>query len=49
LTRLLIAKSLETYLVPKKPEPVTAEQLHERGRVIGYTKCPFAHLFERTS
>lgn len=42
-------RELESYLVPKKPQPVTVERLHQLGRGIGYTKSPFAYLFERTS
>ena len=42
-------KNLDTYLVPKKPQTVTVEHLHQLGRGIGYTKSPFAYLFERTS
>jgi hypothetical protein len=40
---------LDTYLVPKKPQPVTVERLHELGRGIGYTRSPFAYLFERVA
>ena len=39
---------LEGHLVPKEPVDVTVDLLHERGRGIGYTKSPFAYLFERT-
>ena len=39
--------SLDSYLIPKKPQPVTIETLHETGRGIGYTKSPFAYLFTR--
>lgn len=42
-------EDLDTYLVPKKPQPVTVERLHELGTGIGYTKSPFAYLFERVS
>lgn len=42
-------RELETYLVPKRPQPVTVERLHELGRGIGYTKSPFAYLFERVA
>jgi hypothetical protein len=42
-------RELETYLVPKKPQSVTVERLHELGRGIGYTKAPFAYLFERVA
>ena len=38
---------LDTYLIPKKPQVITAELLHESGRGIGYTKSPFAYLFTR--
>ncbi len=43
------AKELDTYLVPKKPQSITAEFLHETGRGIGYTKSPFAYLFTRVA
>lgn len=42
-------EDLDSYLVPKKPQPVTVERLHELGRGIGYTKSPFAYLFERVA
>ncbi len=42
-------EALEEYLVPKKPQTITAEALHERGRGIGYTRSPFAYLFERVA
>jgi len=38
---------LDTYLIPKKPQPVTVEILHETGRGVGYTRSPFAYLFSR--
>jgi hypothetical protein len=41
-------EDLDTYFVPKKPQPITVERLHELGRGIGYTKSPFAYLFERS-
>lgn len=40
-------RDLGTYLVPKKPQPVTVEGLHDLGRGIAYTRSPFAYLFER--
>jgi hypothetical protein len=40
-------KNLDTYLIPKKPQPITKETLHQSGRGIGYTKSPFAYLFTR--
>jgi hypothetical protein len=42
-------RELDTYLVPQKPQPITVERLHELGRGIGYTRSPFAYLFERVS
>jgi len=39
--------NLDTYLIPKKPQTITAELLHELGRGIAYTKAPFAYLFRR--
>jgi hypothetical protein len=41
------AGELDTYLIPKQPKPITVDLLHETGRGIGYTKSPFAYLFER--
>ncbi len=38
---------LDTYLIPKKPQSITVDGLHEAGRGIGYTKSPFAYLFTR--
>ena len=38
---------LDTYLIPKKPQHVTTETLHQSGRGIGYTKSPFAYVFTR--
>jgi len=38
---------LDTHLIPKKPQSVTVETLHESGRGIGYTKSAFAYLFTR--
>lgn len=40
-------EGLDTYLIPKKPQTITAETLHESGRGVGYTKSPFAYLFTR--
>lgn len=42
-------RELDTYFIPKRRQPVTVERLHQLGRGIGYTKSPFAYLFERTS
>lgn len=38
---------LDAYLIPKKPQSITTETLHETGRGIGYTTSPFAYLFTR--
>ena len=40
-------EDLGGYLVPKKPIDITVEMLHERGRGVGYTRSPFAYLFDR--
>ncbi len=42
-------RELHTYFIPKRRQLVTVERLHQLGRGIGYTKSPFAYLFERTS
>lgn len=39
---------LDTYLVPKKPQAITIDGLHDWGRGIAYTRSPFAYLFTRT-
>ncbi len=39
--------NLDGYLWPRKPVEITVDSLHELGRGIGYTKSPFAYLFER--
>ena len=39
--------NLESYLIPKRPQPLTMEVFHESGRGIPYTKSPFAYLFTR--
>lgn len=41
--------NLETYLIPKKAQTVTAESVRKSQRGIGYTKSPFAYLFTRVS
>ncbi len=41
-------ENLETYLVPKTDDVISAEYLHERGRGVAYTRAPYAYLFERT-
>lgn len=40
---------LDTYLVPKKPQDITADSLHASCRGVGYTKSPFAYLFTRVA
>ena len=42
-------RDLDTYLIPKKPQMITAESLHETNRGIGYTTSHFAYLFTRVS
>jgi len=42
-------KDLDTYLIPKKPQAITADSLHQANRGIGYTKSPFAYLFTRVA
>ena len=41
------ADDLGTYLVPKRPEQLTAEHLHRSGRGVAFTRPAFAYLFER--
>ncbi len=38
---------LDTYLIPKKQQTVTAESLHRTNRAVGYTRSAFAYLFTR--
>ena len=38
---------LDTHLVPKKSQDVSAESLHRTQRGIAYTKQAFAYLFTR--
>jgi hypothetical protein len=38
-------RNLDGYLIPKRPNAITPEFLHERGRGLAYTKSPFAYLF----
>lgn len=45
----LSTAQLDTYLKPKRVVEVTAELLHRTGRGVGYTKSPFAYLFERVA
>ena len=45
----IVRSGLGDYLIPKKPQIVTVEGLHESGRGIGYTTSPFAYLFTRIS
>ena len=39
-------RGLHGYLIPKRPIEVTPQELHEKGRGIGYAKSPFAYLFQ---
>jgi len=43
----VVDSDLATYLVPKRPQTVTAAGLHDSGREISYTRSPFAYLFTR--
>lgn len=38
---------LNSYFVSKKRQEITPELVRELGRSVGYTKSPFAYLFER--
>lgn len=40
---------LNTYLIPKRAQAITAALLHDTGRGIAYTKSPFAYLFTRVA
>lgn len=42
-------RGLDRYLIPKKGERPTAEQLHDDGRGIAYTRPAFAYLFRRAA
>ena len=37
---------LDSYLIPKRPVTITAENLHHTGRGVAYTKPTFAYLFQ---
>lgn len=39
--------NLDSFMIPKKPQTVTAEGIKRSGRGIAYTKSPFAYLFRR--
>ena len=39
-------RNLDSYLIPKRKIEVTADLIHESGRGVGYTKSPFAYLFQ---
>ena len=41
--------NLDGYLIPKKLQEITIDTLHESRRGIGYTKSPFAYLFNRVA
>lgn len=43
------SRELATYLVPGRDVEVTRASLHASGRGVGYTKSPFAYLFERVA
>ena len=39
-------RNLDSYLIPERDIEVTADLIHDSGRGIGYTKSPFAYLFQ---
>jgi hypothetical protein len=41
------SKDLDAYLVPTKPQAISAEVLHRTRRGVAYTKPAFAYLFAR--
>lgn len=41
------SNKLDTFLIPKKAQSISAESLHQSGRGVGYTRSPFAYLFTR--
>lgn len=43
----ITSADLESYLIPKKPQTITAASLYRTGRGIAYTRNPFAYLFTR--
>jgi hypothetical protein len=46
---LISATDLDTHLIPKKPQHITIDLLHETGKAIGYTRSAFAYLFARVA
>ncbi len=40
---------LDTYLVPKRPGPITRDAVLRSGRAVAYTRPCFAYLFTRVS
>ena len=40
-------KNLAAYLIPKKPEKFTEEQIRESGKSVGFTKTAFMYLFRK--
>ena len=38
---------LDSNMIPKKPQPITAASVRKSGRGVAYTKSPFAYLFRR--
>jgi len=40
---------LDRFLIPKKPQSITAETLHRTGKAVAYTISPFAYLFTRVA
>jgi len=42
-------KDLDTYLIPKKPQAITVDSLHQSNRGVGCTRSPYAYLFTRVA
>ena len=41
------SEGLESRLIPRRPQAISVETLHQSGKGIAYTKPAFAYLFER--
>jgi hypothetical protein len=39
-------RNLDGYLIPKRDIEVSRDLIHEVGRGIGYTRSPFAYVFQ---
>lgn len=45
----VVDEELDEYMVPKKPQAITVEGLHQSGKGIPYIRPAFAYLFERVA